>query len=105
MSVGDTFGWFAYQSDDQTLYNVRLSNAVAGAAFFAPSTKGQFVKWPYLHKDMRHLCGNHGPGKGGRIPIGNASDPRFKSAGGTWTVHGLTYTVTGALGERRPGIG
>jgi len=104
MGMGDDFGWYNYDSDDGNTYLVRLSADIAGAGFFAPGTSplsGGGSPWPWHYSDMRHVTGYAATGERGRCPLGTTSDPRF-ATGGSWTAHGRTYTIIGALGERRP---
>ena len=106
MSVGDTFGWYTYTGDDGQDYNVRLSDAIAAAGVFAigSSPLGSGVRaWPYHYRDMRHVTGHQtsDTAKHGSCPIGSPNDARL-SIGGTWAAHGLSYTILGVEGERRP---
>ena len=104
MSMGDDFGWYTYYGDDGEDYLVRLSAEIAGAGFFGPGAaplSGSGQPWPWHYGDMRHVTGYAATGERGRLPLGTNSDARYAS-GGTWTAHGRTYTITGAIGERRP---
>lgn len=104
MGLGDTFGYFDYNSDDGTTYVIKLSTAVATAGGFSAASGGPIggtnTVWPWHESDMRHVTGRDGSGHRARCPIASPSNTLFQS-GGTFTIHSRGYVVTGAEGERR----
>ncbi len=102
MSVGDTFAFYPYVSDNGQTYSVKLSAAEAAAGGFGAA--GPFTQaWPYHYRDLRHVTGYNtaNPVKKGRLICADNVNALYTS-GGTWTLHGSTFQVQGAEGERRP---
>jgi len=101
MGSGDTFGFYQYKSDDTKNYVVKLSAATAAQGTFTTvadplGTAG----YPYGPKNMRHVWGVDPAGKRAKVPMADATNAKFV-AGGTFTLHGITYTIQGAIGEQR----
>ena len=102
MGFGDTFSFVQYTGDSGTAYAVKLSAAVAAQGGFstALSPIGNPV-WPWKAHMMRHVNGKSASGKYARIPLATNSNSDYVS-GGTFSLHGIEYTILGAEGERRP---
>ena len=106
MGAGDTFGFYAYTSDNGTTYNIKLTAADASAGGFGAKVAALAnAPWPWHARDLRHVTGydTSTPTKHGRLIIHDASNILF-TTGGTWnnSVTSRSYTVQGAEGERRP---
>jgi hypothetical protein len=106
MGAGDSFGYYAYISDNGNTYNVRLSTADAAAGGFGAEVAAlSNPGWPWHKRDLRHVTGADSANAylHGRLKVATAANALFKS-GGTWTnsVTEKTYNVQGAEGERRP---
>jgi len=101
MGFGDTFKFYAYTSDDGNVYSVKLSALVAAEGGFTV-VSGAAIKngYPFGPKNMRHVWGVSAAGKRARVPMADASDPKFVT-GGTFSLHGASYTIEGAIGEAR----
>lgn len=104
MATGDDMGYAVYISDDNTTYQCRLSQEAAIQGSFPNFTqqrKAGIAFYPWHASDMRHVTGISAAGKTSRLRIG---DPTFALfvGGGQWLLHGVTYGVQGAFGERRP---
>lgn len=104
MSTGDTFSYWNYSSDNGHDYVIRLSGRIASAGGFGPSTGSPLdpgsTFWPFHPRDMRHVTGRASDGSHARLPIGTSGNSLYVS-GGTFTLNGKGYVVTGAEGERR----
>ena len=104
MATGDTFGWYSYNSDDGSIYTLKMSTAEATAGGFSagssPLNATSFV-WPWHTRDIRHVNGVSSAGKRNSLKIADASSTMFQN-GGTYTLHSVVYTILGAEGERRP---
>jgi hypothetical protein len=102
LASGDTISWYTYVSDNTISYNVKLTAQVAAAGGFAASARGALPPWPWHYRDMRHINGVTATFDSKRLPIASVGNGKFTSASGTWTTYGVSATVTGAEGERRP---
>lgn len=104
MGLGDVFGYFHYDSDDGTTYIVKLSNEVAAAGGFSAAAGGPLASsnpvWPYHESDMRHVTGRDGANHRARCPVASFTNTLYQD-GGAFSIHSRSYTVTGAIGERR----
>ena len=101
MGYGDTFKFYDYASDRGDTFVVKLSSAIASEGGFTENTDPQSgIAWPYNSKNMRHVWGKASSGKRARVPIAAADDDKFTS-GGTFTLHTVSYTIQGAIGEQR----
>jgi hypothetical protein len=102
MGYGDTFNYFNYVSDNGKTYCVKMSTAVAAQGGLpvtnAPST-AQF--WFYHQRDLRHVTGVSSSGKRAHIPCGTPNNTLFTAQGGSFTLHGVAYTIESSIGERR----
>jgi hypothetical protein len=102
MTLGDELHYRQYASDDGNIYAVKMYDAIASANGFAAADPGQFPPWPWNYRDLRHVTGVEvGTGKRSRLPIGPTAD-KYINCTGTWTAYTHTYTILGAIGERRP---
>lgn len=101
MGLGDIFDYYAYYSDDTRTYVIKMTQAVANAGGFTDLINpiGNPV-WPFHGKNMRHVYGKDGAGNRTRLAI-QKNDNALYTDGGTFSLHGRTYTVEGAIGERR----
>lgn len=101
MGFGDTFNFYAYNSDDGTAYAVKLSAQVASQGGFGTVVSPITTKvWPYHSKNLRHVYGKDSSGFRTRLPLSLASDSKFVS-GGSFSLTGRSYTIEGAIGEKR----
>ena len=89
---------FVYVSDDGNTYAVRLNDAKAAVAGFTPTPdKGNYPRaWR-----MRHVWAEQADGTRVSVPIDVSGNSLFVT-GGTFTLHGASYTVQGSIGEKRP---
>lgn len=102
MSTGDTFHYGEYVSDNGTHYCVKLSDVVAAEGNFNSIIDPlSFPVWPFGEKCMRHVTGKSSTGKRDRLPIARNDDSKYMT-GGSFSLHGTTYAILGAEGERRP---
>lgn len=101
MGFGDTFKFYGYQSDNGGDYVVKLSAAIATVGGFAEVTDPLSEPgWPFGPSNMRHVWGVSAAGKRARIPLATNADSLYV-AGGTFSLHGTSYKVEGAIGEAR----
>jgi len=101
MGVGDTFHFYAYISDDGELYSVKMSAAVAAEGGFTQLDDPKSEPgWPYGPKNMRHVWGVSDTGKRTRLPLALNNNSKYVS-GGTFSLHGTSYQIQGAIGEHR----
>ena len=101
MGLGDTFNFYNYGSDDGNGYAVKLSAAVAAAGGFSTEVDPlSYPGWPFGPENLRHVWGLDSSGNRTKLPISSVIDSKYVS-GGTFTLHGRTYTVQGAIGEAR----
>lgn len=104
MTLGDTTGYYFYDSDDGTTYIVKLTSKAATAGGFSPAPApigATEPVWGYGAKNLRHVTGKAGV-KRARCPIASVTNALYQS-GGTFQLLSGTYTIVGAEGERRPG--
>jgi hypothetical protein len=101
MGLNDTFGFYQYTSDDTTPYVVKLSTIIATAGGFTVqlSPLGNKV-WPFHSKNMRHVLLVDGSGNRTKLPCATNTYGAYTS-GGTAQIGSRTYTVEGAIGEKR----
>lgn len=102
MGYGDQFDFYKYQSDDGDNYAIKLSQNIATAGGFTetvnPLTLGV---WPFGGDAVRHVYGvDSSTDKRTKLPIQNPSNALYQS-GGSFPLHSKTYTVEGAIGEKR----
>lgn len=101
MGLNDTFYYAEYHSDDGNTYVVKVSDAVGTAGgFAASSTPLGTPGYPFGPRNMRHVWGRDGDGNRTRLPLA-ASNASLFTDGGTFSLHGRTYVVQGAIGEKR----
>jgi len=101
MGIGDSFNFVAYRSDDGTDYAVKMSLKVAAeGGFSGPFPPVSNKVWPYKSKNMRHVYGRDVDGNTTRLPCQAPDNGKFVS-GGTFTLGTRTYTIEGAIGEKR----
>lgn len=101
MGWGDTFLYALYTSDDGEQYIVKLSSATSTEGGFTPEPDPLAAPgWPYGPHNMRHVCGESAGGKRATLPIALPSSTMFVD-GGSFTIHGTSYTITSMIGERR----
>lgn len=102
MGFGDQFAFYGYDSDDTKSYVVKLSIAQAAEGGFSlVSNPLSAPGWPFNPKNMRHVWGKSASGKRAKLYCAAPDNTKYTS-GGTFQVHGTSYTVEGAIGERRP---
>ncbi len=100
MGRGDTFGFYAYASDNTQTYAVKLSAAVAAQGGFTSSASPTTEPvWPYHADNMRHVWGKNGTQRA-RLPIQSNATALY-TAGGTFTLGTVVYVVEGIIGEKR----
>lgn len=100
MSLGDTFNFYIYQSDEVKAYVVKVSQEVANeGGFIGPVNPSSGPIWPYKAKNLRHVWGSDGLHRA-RLPIALQNDTKY-TTGGSFTLHGRTYIIEGQIGERR----
>lgn len=102
MGLNDTFDFYRYHSDDGSNYAVKLSTLIAAAGGFTtivdPLTEGS---WAFGARNLRHIYGVvSATGKRAKIPIQDNGNALYQS-GGSFSLHGATYVVAGAIGEAR----
>lgn len=100
MGLGDSFGFWNYDSDDGNTYAVKLSALTAAAGGFTEADLEGANFYPYGPKNMRHVWGVADTGKRARIPLATNSNAKFVSLG-TFSLHGVDYKIEGAIGEAR----
>lgn len=101
MGAGDTFGFFAYTSDNGISYAVKLTAVVASQGGFSTTANPTVIPvWPYGAKNMRKAYGETTDGKRTHIPIDSPGNTKF-TEGGTFTLAAGTYTIQGLIGEKR----
>ena len=100
MGFGDEFHFYNYISDDGATYAVKLSDNVAGQGGFIQASGTPTNGYPYGPKNMRHVWGEAADGLRARIPIASAGNTKF-TTGGDFTLHGVSYTIQGRIGEQR----
>lgn len=97
MGVLWSFGIYNYFSDDGNTYGVGLSSLVAAQGLFTAGAGG-VINYPRGWK-MRRVYGVNGANHSS-IPVsGNTAAP-FVS-GGSFSLHGTSYTIEGRIGEKR----
>lgn len=102
MGFGDDFAYYNYISDNGETYIVKLSSITGGQGGFIQTAGSPLdgVGYPFGPRNMRHVWGVSLTGKRARLPIADASNTKFVD-GGTFTLHGESYTIQGAIGEKR----
>lgn len=100
MGVGDSFAFYNYVSDSGATYSIKLSAADAGQGGFIQTAGTPTNIWPYHAKNMRHVLGNDGAGHRTKLPIASNANSKY-TTGGTFSLHGRTYNIEGAIGEKR----
>lgn len=101
MGRGDTFHFYAYNSDNANKYAVKLSDTVAQQGGFAERYDPiANAVWPFGKRSMRHVYGKAANGARAQLPIGGVVNLLYQS-GGTFTLGNVQYTVEGAIGEKR----
>lgn len=101
MGLNDTFGFAKYISDDGNEYAVKLSlNVASEGGFTGPFSPLTNKVWPYHAKNMRHVYGKDGDGHVTRLPLADQGNSKYVS-GGTFTIGARSYTIEGAIGEKR----
>lgn len=101
MGFGDKFDFYGYNSDDGTTYAIKLSEDVAAQGGFTTTVNPSTEKvWAYHAKNLRYVRGVTSDGSRAKIPIQSNTSTLYVS-GGTFTLHGNTYTVEGRIGEKR----
>jgi len=102
MGVGDEFKFYHYESDNGNTYIVKLSTLIAEKGTFNEASSAlELPAWPYNTKNMRHVTGVSDTGKRLRLPLASNADALYIS-GGSVSLHGTTFKIEGAIGERRP---
>jgi hypothetical protein len=102
MGFGDTFSYYEYESDNGHTYNIKLSAITAAQGGFTEADSAfSNPSWPFHERDMRHVTGSTDAGKRAHIPVGINSNALYQNAAGSFTLHGTSYTVDSAIGERR----
>lgn len=101
MGLGDVYDYYAYYSDDGRTYAIKMTQAVALAGGFTDLINpiGNPV-WPFHGKNMRHVYGKTTDNHRTHVPCQQNTTTIYTS-GGTFSLHGRTYTVEGAIGEKR----
>lgn len=101
MGVGDTFNFYAYLSDDGDQYNIKLSSTIASQGGFGSAVAPLSNPiWPFKARNLRHVWGKATDGHRTKCPCYSSTVSLFDT-GGTFTTKAGTYTVTGAIGEKR----
>lgn len=102
MGFGDDFGFYNYISDNTKTYVVKMSAAVAGQGGFIATAGSPLAAegYPFGPKNMRHVWGLAANGKRAKLPVASAANTKFTD-GGTFTLHSESYTIQGAIGEKR----
>lgn len=101
MGAGDDFDFYAYASDNGYQFSLKLTALVASQGGFTSKVDPRVVApWPFGPKNVRHVYGVTTTGKRTRLPIATNSQTLYVS-GGTFTLAAGTYTVEGAIGEKR----
>lgn len=107
MGAGDTFHYYAYSSDDNNLYSIKLSDAIASVGGFTPALAhpDDHPAWPFHERDLRHVTSiDPTTGKRYRLPLATVDNVIYVGTTRTYTepATGNSVTVLGHLGERRP---
>jgi hypothetical protein len=101
MGAGDRFKFYSYSSDDGTDYAIKLTTVVAAQGGFTTEVSPRTTKvWGYGPSNIRHVYGVNSSGNRTRLPCQSNSFSLYVS-GGSFTTAGGTYTVEGAIGEKR----
>lgn len=99
--------WFVYEDDDDNTYGVQLDEdaGLLPAFGFAPYTGTPALDQLPRGAKMRYVNAVQTSGAGAgyryrRFPCGNPDALAFGGTATTFTVNGLTYSVTSTVGER-----
>jgi hypothetical protein len=102
MGFGDTFLLYQYTDDGGSNYDVKLAANVAAAGGWGTGYKGRTNgPWIAKHKDLRHVSAVAPSGQKVKLPIASNTNTLY-TVGGTFSLHGLTYSVEGIFGEKKP---
>jgi hypothetical protein len=104
--MADTIGWVTYVDDENDNLSIKMSEGNADAQLETLSpvpTVGSH--WPFGHHNLRHVTGKSADtGDYGRLVICDPTGPIWQRTDTTWTnsFTGVTYTILGQFGERKP---
>lgn len=92
---------YAYEDDDGENWNIRMSQGMAAAVGAAGGSPGNPV-WDHRggKNKVRHCLGDDGAGHKTFIPCPTPGILSAVFTGGTLSVGGTSYTITGRVGER-----
>lgn len=103
--MADTIQWTIYVDDDANNISIKMSdgNGAAQAATMTP-TPSTPVHWPYGRHNLRHITGKSPAGDYGRLIILDQTSALWQGTALSWTntFTGITYSVLGTFGERKP---